>query len=45
MSDRIILTCHTCGESADLPNKGMGRAMAGAWRTQHQGHDTEEADR
>lgn len=42
MSDRLIARCLTCHESVDLPNKGMGRAMLAAWRTEHQGHDVEE---
>lgn len=43
---RIRLDCATCGEGLDVPDKGLGRAAAAAWRTRHQGHDvTEEADR
>lgn len=41
MADRIVLDCRTCGEGVDVPNKGLGRAIAAAWRTNHQGHDIE----
>ena len=42
MSERIALTCHTCGEGIDIPNKGLGRAIAAAWSTRHQGHDVQD---
>jgi hypothetical protein len=34
--NRIVEKCATCGDSIDLPNKGLGRANAAAWRTRHQ---------
>jgi len=44
MSDRLTARCVTCGEGVDLPNKGLGRAMLAAWRTQHQGHDVTDEE-
>lgn len=42
MSDRIVLSCVTCDEGVDVPDKGLGRAVAAAWRTRLQGHDVTE---
>lgn len=39
MNPDIALTCHTCGEGYGGPNTGMGRALALAWLTNHQGHE------
>lgn len=35
-STRLAEDCEVCGEGIDVPNKGMGRAILAAWRTQHQ---------
>lgn len=35
---RITRWCHHCDEGLDVPNKGLGRAFAASWATQHQGH-------
>lgn len=40
--NRIVLVCHTCHETCDVPDKGLGRATAAAWRTNHQGHHVEQ---
>lgn len=37
-TERIIRWCHHCDAGIDLPNKGLGRAHAATWATQHQGH-------
>lgn len=42
MNGRIVWACATCGAGIDAPDKGIGRAMIAAWRTQHQGHDTHQ---
>lgn len=36
------LTCETCNTSMSFPNKGLGRAKAYSWLTNHQGHDVKE---
>jgi hypothetical protein len=34
---RIVIRCYACeGEARSLPDKGLGRAHAAAWETQHQ---------
>ena len=33
--DRIVAQC-VCGESVDMPNKGLGRAMVAAFKSRHQ---------
>lgn len=38
----ITGTCTACGEATTVPNKGLGRAVIGAWKTRHQ-HTTEES--
>lgn len=35
-NDRIVETCPVCKDGIDVPNKGLGRAVAAAWRTRHQ---------
>ena len=34
---RLIAACR-CGEGVDVPDTGLGRAVIGAWKTQHQEH-------
>lgn len=33
---RITAKCETCQETADYPDKGLGRAHFAAWKTRHQ---------
>ena len=33
---RIDAVCEVCGDGAEAPNKGLGRAVIAAWRTRHQ---------
>lgn len=42
-TERITAWCHHCDEGLDVPNKGLGRAHAAAWATQHQGHLTSDS--
>ena len=39
----IDLICDFCGDAALYPNKGLGRATAAAWVTQHQHPETTPA--
>lgn len=39
MASDILLTCHTCKKQGRWPDKGLGRASAHAWLTNHQGHE------
>lgn len=41
-TQRIVLRCATCEEGVDVPDKGLGRATAAAWRTRHQGHEVSQ---
>lgn len=38
----ISWTCSTCEEDVSAPDKGLGRAKAYSWLTNHQGHDVKE---
>lgn len=33
---RLSETCPVCKDGIDVPDKGLGRAVLAAWRTQHQ---------
>lgn len=42
-TERIIVLC-TCHSGLNIPNKGLGRAIAAAWRTRHEGDDASHDD-
>lgn len=41
---RIILSCGGCTAAINIPNKGLGRAVAAAWRTRHEGEGATHDD-